>query len=67
MTTVETIEIDNATIDLINNDLLSNKPFLVRLSGFDGVWNFPETFEFRTDKNELLAIAQSILNFVEKI
>lgn len=66
MTTVETIDIDNVTIDMIKNDLLSNKPFLIRLSGFDGVWNFPETFEFRADKNELLTIAQSILNFVEK-
>ena len=45
-------------VEVLHNDMLSNRPYLMRLTG----WN--DRYDFRVSKEELENLAEFILSFV---
>lgn len=53
------IEFENDTIELMKNDSISSRPYLIRLTG----WN--NYYDFRADEKTLRTLAEYILSFIE--
>lgn len=54
----QTIIFSDDTVELMKNDILSSRQYLLRLTG----WN--NYYDFRASKEDLEKLANSILNFV---
>lgn len=55
----QTIVLDDDTIELMKNTLLSSRQYLVRLTG----WN--NYYDLRGGEQDLRILAESILSFIE--
>lgn len=61
MVNSKTIIMEDCSIDLFNNDLVSSRPFLIRLYQYD----LPDNYEIRLSKEEMIFLSESIKTFVE--
>lgn len=61
MVNSKTIITEDCIIDFFNNDLVSSRPFLIRLYQYD----LPEHYEIRLSKEEMVFLSDSIRTFVE--
>lgn len=52
---------EDCSVDLFNNDLVSSRPFLIRLYQYD----LPYNYEIRLSKEEMIFLSESIKTFVE--
>lgn len=52
---------EDCSVDLFNNDLVSSRPFLIRLYQYD----LPDNYEIRLSKEEMIFLSESIKIFVE--
>lgn len=48
-------------IEIMHNELLKNKPFLIRITNYTN-----ENYEIRMNQNELINFARNILQYSEK-
>lgn len=56
----QTIILENDTIELMKNDIISSRPYLIRLTG----WN--NYYDLRASEEDLKGLAESILSFIDK-
>lgn len=56
----QTIIFEDDTIELMKNNVISSRPYLVRLTG----WN--NYYDFRSSKDDLRNLAKAILLFTEE-
>lgn len=61
MVNSKTIIMEDCSVDLFNNDLVSSRPFLIRLYQYD----LPDNYEIRLSKEEMIFLSESIKTFVE--
>lgn len=54
----QTLFFDDDTVELMKNDAVSSRPYLIRLTG----WN--NYYDFRASEDDLKQLANSILNFI---
>lgn len=60
MTKSQILLLENDTVELLRNDLLSRRPYLVRVTG----WN--DYYDFRASKEELTELSNFILSFIKE-
>ena len=58
MVTSKTIVFDDAVVDILKNDMLSFKPFLVRINGYN------VNYEMRFSEDDMKVFAESLLLMV---
>lgn len=61
MVNSKTIIMEDCSVDFFKNDLVSSRPFLIRLYQYD----LPENYEIRLSKEEMVFLSDSIRTFVE--
>lgn len=60
MTKSQILILEDDTIELLENDLLSRRQYLVRITG----WN--NYYDFRASKEDLQELGNFILSFIER-
>lgn len=59
MVTSKTIVFDDAIVDILKNDILSLRPFLVRINGYNS------NYEIRLSESDIVGLAQTLLHMVK--
>ncbi len=57
----KTIIMEDCSVDLFKNSLVSSRPFLIRLYQYDLSYNY----EVRLSKEEMIDLSESLKTFVE--
>lgn len=58
MVTSKTIVFDDAVVDILKNDMLSLRPFLIRINGYNS------NYEMRFSEEDMKVFAESLLLMV---
>ena len=58
MVTSKTIVFDDAVVDILKNDMLSLRPFLIRVNGYNS------NYEMRFSEEDMKVFAESLLLMV---
>lgn len=58
MVTSKTIVFDDAVVDILKNDMLSLRPFLIRINGYNS------NYEMRFSEEDIKVFAESLLLMV---
>jgi len=58
MVTSKTIVFDDAIVDILKNDMLSLRPFLIRINGYNS------NYEMRFSEEDMKVFAESLLLMV---
>lgn len=58
MVTSKTIVFDDAIVDILKNDMLSLRPFLIRINGYNS------NYEMRFSEEDMTVFAESLLLMV---